>query len=92
MSEVKVCPCGQKIIFVKEQTDDGEVKVHPLDVSSPVYNVRFDGENGELRAEKANRTIPGVPYDHNARLVSHFRTCSKVGEFRKARKELQGDG
>jgi hypothetical protein len=90
MDNEKKCPCGAKIIFVKEETEDGEVKVHPLDLSSPVYEVTVDNE-GRLRTRKAHREVPGDPYADPAYLVSHFRTCSKVGEFRKARKDLQGE-
>lgn len=87
MSNEKTCPCGQRIVFVKEDTEDGETKTHPLDLSSPVYGVEVD-QQGRLRAFKANRDVPGDPFGDAAYLVSHFRTCRKVEEFRAARKSL----
>ncbi|MHC4225422.1 MAG: hypothetical protein ACYSUN_15640 [Planctomycetota bacterium] len=89
IGDVKVCPCGQKIVFVKEDVEGGEPKVHPLDCSSPVYRVSVSPD-GKLRAFKASREVPEDPFADAAYLVSHFRTCRKVDEFRKERKALEG--
>lgn len=85
---VVVCPCGQKIVFVREETEDGEGKLHPLDISSPVYEVKVNTD-GSIQAVKANRVIPTDPFYDSAYMVSHFRTCRKVDEFRKVKKELE---
>lgn len=84
--EVKRCPCGQAIIFA----EDAKGTIHPLDVSSPVFAVTVDAD-GTVTAEKAKRDLPTDWADMApAYLVSHFRTCSKVDEFRRDYKKLSG--
>ncbi len=87
MANEKKCPCGQTIVFVRDSLDPE--KIHPLDVSSPVFEVQLI--DGELKAAKGNRSVPAQPIDPPAFLVSHFRTCTKVNDFRAAKKGLEAD-
>lgn len=85
--DIKKCVCGQKIIFVPD--DAG--KLHPLDISSPVYMV-IAVDHRQLKASKARRELPTDWTDNGvAYLVSHFRTCSHAEEFRRDYKKLSGE-
>ena len=88
MRGVQKCPCGQVVVFVRDEAGKWQV----LDVASGHYIYKILWTEAGATAVRQEHQLPSRPGGTEPVLVSHFRTCKQVERFAKSLKQLEQEG